>query len=495
MFARLRETAKHTLVFGIGGGLQQAASYLLLPVYTRHLTPADYGVLNLLLVAGSLLSSISAAPVGAALFRSYYDYEAEQGRSLVVSTALFLVLGISGVLLLIGILFSRPLSVLLTGDPQYATLAVLVLLTSTLTSVKVVTLAVFRAQKWAGRYVIVSAGSLLVSLGLTIYLVVFRHLYIAGVVLGSLAGTIVSASISLWLIRHHIRLSISRLEVHKMLRYGLPLVPENLAGFGFNSADRLVIQAFLGPSAVGLYALGRRFGQIVRLLVIQPYSLAEAPAILSAERDPQAKGFYARLLTYYLLVTAFVSVAISLLAEDVLRIISDQAYWGATTIVPWLCLASVLYGMRNLIGVGLGLKRRTYWFPIALGAGALVYWPLMMVSVPTMGIGGAALSLVIAYCIMCVVRYFAGQRVYPMRFETARLVKLLIASCATLLLGNAIVMDSVWLSLVLKGTVVILGMPAVLLGLRFVDKTETEHLRRVGLYLREVTVRKGAISR
>lgn len=484
MFARLKETGRHTLVFGVGGVLQQGIKFLLLPVYTRYLAPSEYGVLNLILIAGSLVSIVPSETVGPALFRSYYDYQTTEERSLVVSTALFLTFVLAGTLLLIGILIAQPLSALITGDASYAPLLKLVLIESCLGSLNVVSGAVFRAQKWSGRYAIVSLSSLLVSMAGTIYLVVFCQLNITGVLIGGLIGSIVSAGLSLWLIRHHLRPAVSRVELRKMLRYGLPFIPEGLLGFAVSSLDRLVIQAFLGPTSVGLYALARRLGELVRILVIRPFSLIESAAVFSAERDAQAKEFYARLLTYYLLVTAFVSLGISLLAGDILRLMSDLAYWPASSLVPWVCLGSMLYGMRGLVSVGLALKRQTHWFPISFAVGALINLVLMLMLVPLIGLLGAAAASVMAYAAMCLIRYLAGRRIYPLRFERGRLGKLAVACATTFACGSLISVESLCLALALKAMTLVLGLPALLFALQFFDPVEIGYLKAAGSRLR-----------
>lgn len=484
MYEKFKETAQHTLVFGMGGMLQQALGYVLLPVYTRYLTPADYGVLNLLLIAGSLLSAMVVSSVGPALFRSYYDYQSQRDRAMVVSTALFLSLGLSGILLILGFNLSRLLAVLLTGDSQWSGLIRLVLLTSMLNNMNVIALAVFRAQKWSGRYVLVSMASMLIGGGATGYLIVLRHLGISGVIFGSLIGSLVSSIASLWLIRHHLCAAISMVEIGKMLRYGLPLVPENLLGFGLNSVDRLIIQHYLGPAAVGLYALGRRLGQIVQVLFVQPYSLIEGPVVLSMENDVQAKKFYARLLTYYLCIGAFISIGVSLLARDVLRIMAEASYWSASTIVPWVCIGAVLYGLRGLIGVGLGLKRKTVWFPIALTIGGIVGVGLMFAIVLPLGINGIAIAVAVSSLITCLVRYWAGQRIYPIAFEGIRILKLVLVVAILLIIGAAMNIEWLGLSIAIRSLLVLLGMPVLLFSLSFFDSSELGHLQRVVMKVR-----------
>ena len=49
MFTRLKALGGNLVVYGIGDAATQIISFFLLPIYVRYLSPADYGVLALLL--------------------------------------------------------------------------------------------------------------------------------------------------------------------------------------------------------------------------------------------------------------------------------------------------------------------------------------------------------------------------------------------------------------------------------------------------------------
>ena len=405
-----------------------------------------------------------------------------------VSTALFLASILAGIILLLGVLFSRPLSTLLTGNPQYARLTVVVLLNSALTSVNTVAMAVFRAQKWSGRYTVVSVIAMLLSLGVTIYLVVFRGLNIAGPIFGILVSGIASTLLSLWLIRHHLRLAFSWIEIRKMTSYGLPFIPGSFITFLQNSGDRLVIQTLLGSTAVGVYVLAQRLAQLIQVLIINPFSIIEPAIIFDAEHDLRAKEFYARILTYYLLITSFVGLGISALVGNVLQLIATNhsEYLAAIPIVSWICLAYVLFGARGLVSVGLGLKRQTQWFPVSLAIGAIFYFLLMFVLVPAWGILGAGISLVIGNLALVIFRYWISQRIYPIALEFDRILKLLVVTLLIFLLAGTI--DTLGLSelvgLLLKFLIVTIGFPILLLLMRFPDALEFKKAHQLSIVLR-----------
>jgi O-antigen/teichoic acid export membrane protein len=476
IFSRLKETAKHSLVFGVGGLLNQAINFFLLPIYLAYMPVEDYGVLNLLLTAGVLAAMIPKATVSQSLFRSFYDYETEEDRAMVINTALFLSCILAGVILLIGVIFSRPLSVLLTGNSKYAFLTVVVLLNSMTTSMNTVVMAIFRARKWSKRYVLLSVASAPVSLGVTAYLVIVQGLNVAGPVYGTLISTVITTLLSLWMIRQDLRWMVSWAEIRKMVSFGAPYIPASFMSFMQKSGDRLVIQAILGPAAVGIYALATRMAHIVSVLVISPYSLIEPAIIMSAKHDPRAKDFYARLLTYYLLLTSYVGLGLSLLVGDVLQLFASNnpAYLQAVPIVPWVSLAGILFGTRGLVYVGSYLKGHTHWVPISLGIGAVLYYGFMFVLLPEFGVLGAGVALVIGYVGMLLLRYGVSQRIYAVPWEFSRILKLALVTIVLFIFGQSIdtLVASKITSFLAKFVLVALGFPSLLILIHFYDSLE-----------------------
>ena len=85
----LRRTWGHSAVYGLSVGLLPLTGFLLLPVYTRHLSPEHFGLLALLTVTSGVLSFLYDLGMVNALFRRYFDHEADQlpQRKVVLTTA------------------------------------------------------------------------------------------------------------------------------------------------------------------------------------------------------------------------------------------------------------------------------------------------------------------------------------------------------------------------------------------------------------------------
>lgn len=442
------------------------------------MSPDEYGIFALLIIIETIAGVFSRETVGPALFRSYYDYEDDKNRAMVVSTAFYLILLISGVVSSLGYIFASYISKLVIGDTTYGNLVRIIFINNLLGSVGVITFAVFRAKKWSKRYVVVSLLAFIVQLVSILYLVVVKKTGLWGIVIGRLVGTVVSASLTLPQIWKDLKLIISGLEIKKMLRYGLPFVPHGLLSMIINSADRIFLQRIASLTAAGLYSLGYKFGQIVSVVLIGPYNIIATVMVFSAEKDKDAKEFYSKLATYLLFSTLFFSLGISVLARDVIKIAAAASYHEAYKVVPLICLAFVLFGVRGPLGVGIALKRKTEYFPIADGASVVVNIPLMFALIPRYGSVGAAIALVAAYLMNCVVRYFAGRKFYPVDYEWGRMLKMTLCAFALYGISLMISFENIWLSISMK-TLLAASFPLLLLVVRFYEDVEKYKIREL----------------
>ena len=80
MFDKIRRLTGHVLVYGFGNIGNRVVGFLLIPVYSRYLTPEDYGVLALVAMLGQILYSVMNMGQNSALFRTYFRHESADER-------------------------------------------------------------------------------------------------------------------------------------------------------------------------------------------------------------------------------------------------------------------------------------------------------------------------------------------------------------------------------------------------------------------------------
>ncbi len=107
MFQKIRELSKHLAIYGSGDVAIQALNFLLLPLYVKYLTKADYGVLALLASVEATVKLFFRWGVDGAFMRFWYDCEDERARQRLASTLFLFLLAANGILLVLS-LSSRP---------------------------------------------------------------------------------------------------------------------------------------------------------------------------------------------------------------------------------------------------------------------------------------------------------------------------------------------------------------------------------------------------
>src|SRR5438552_16233693 len=108
MFARIIELLRHSAIYGLGSIAARIIGVLLLPLYTRYLSPGDYGLIETLVALSAVLAALVVQGMKSAFFRYYFDSAEEERRLLVVRTAFWYVLAAATGVLVLGLSRARP---------------------------------------------------------------------------------------------------------------------------------------------------------------------------------------------------------------------------------------------------------------------------------------------------------------------------------------------------------------------------------------------------
>src|SRR5436190_13715770 len=107
---QLLRLARHSAVYGLGGLVARILAVVLLPLYTRHLTRADYGAIGTLIALTSVLVVLLRLGTQSAFFRFYFDSKEPRDRLVVVRTAFWFTMTAATVGLILGQIFAGDIS-------------------------------------------------------------------------------------------------------------------------------------------------------------------------------------------------------------------------------------------------------------------------------------------------------------------------------------------------------------------------------------------------
>jgi O-antigen/teichoic acid export membrane protein len=178
----MKELARHSAVYGFGSLVSRFLAVLLLPVYTRYLTPADYGLIETLIALSAILTVLLAAGVKSAFFRFYFD---EEDKRRVIRTSFWFTMAAGTAGLVGGLALAAPISELLFGTSDHADLvrAAFVGLWAHVNYEQMTSL--FRVEQRSGAYLIATLINLGLTVGATLVLVVALEQGPIGVIVGN----------------------------------------------------------------------------------------------------------------------------------------------------------------------------------------------------------------------------------------------------------------------------------------------------------------------
>jgi O-antigen/teichoic acid export membrane protein len=472
--AQLRRLGRHSAIYGIGGVVSRVIAVLLLPIYTRYLTPSDYGQIETLLALMTVLGLILRAGITSAFFRFYFDVEDEAGRLRVLRTSFWFTMG-GGTLGLVALLaLADPISELFFGTTDAANLvrASGVALWATVNYEQLT--ALFRVEERSTAFVAASLTNVMLTIGLTLLLVVALDKGPLGVIVGNFSGTLIVYLALLGYRREQLGLQFDRGLLREMNHFGLPLVPTALFLWMTNFSDRFFLVWLANVAEAGLYSVGVRVASAM-VLVLTAFRMAWPAFAYSIRDEREARRTYAFVLTYLTVLTAWVALALTLLAPWLVDLLAADRFAESAEVVGPLAFSTVSYAAYVVVAIGVGRARRTTFNWVVTGAGAAVNVTLNLLLIPQYGMIGAAIATVAAYTTMAIGMGWWAQRVYPVPYQWRRVATAGGGAVGLAALGKAL---DVGLP---AAALLILAYPLVLLALGFTNHEERRRLKRLVL--------------
>ena len=475
MIASLKRLFKHSAIYGLGTVLNNLIGFILLPLYTRFLTPGDYGISSLLVTTNSVATIFAQWGIGSAIFREVIYHGRDESE--VESTALYFLIGEAGLFFGALILLSNQISNLIFGPDSQAYLLRLTFLTGFLQMIQVVFMARLRIREQSSLYSVLSVSRFLVGTVFNIYFVAVLQRGVPGLVMATLITTALFCIIYLALMVRHLKFSFSLPALRSMLRFSVPLVPGNLASLVMTSADRYFLQHYSTTAEVGLYSLGYKIGLVMNLIV-QAVQLAWPAQMFEIMKDPDAEKKFSRILTIYIAGAGFISLGFSILAPEILVVMTTPGYYSASTVVPLILLSYLFYGVRFMTNMGLVRENRLQYASMVIVGTALLNLGLNYWLIPRYGILGAAWATLISYSVLLIAHMAVNAHFWHIPYEYARIAKVGFVWALIFFTSLQITPPNIVYSIVIK-LLLLASYPILLFLLRFFKQEELSRLRHI----------------
>lgn len=445
----MRHIGRHSLIYGAGVLLSRAIAFVMLPVYTRVLTPSDFGALQLIETTLEVISIIAGSRLAAGVFHYYHKASTEEAKNAVLSTALVVLVTSYGMASGATYLLAPRIAALVFGGGDAASVAYIRIAAGSLflQSFLVVPLAFLQLRERSKLFVGLNVARLVLQLSLNILLVVVLRIGVRGVLLSTLLTNLVFASALSWLLLSSAGLRLSRSAASDLLRFGLPFVATQAATFVATFGDRYFLRSAADTAAVGVYGLAYQFGFLLAAVGYEPFNNYWEPKRFALAKQPDRDTLYARAFLYFNVLLMTVAVGITLFVGDVLHVMATPPFFGAAAIAPVVVIAYVFQSWTGFHNVGIMLRERTQYITLANWAGAVVALVGYGLLIPRWLGMGAAVATVLSFGVRELLVYVMSQRLLRVAYDWRPVGRIVALAAASGIARFLIAPESVWLGI------------------------------------------------
>lgn len=411
----LRDSFAYTIPAFVSRGL----ALLLIPIYSRVLTPSDFGAVDILLVFGALINLTIALEVSQGVARFHAEQTADASKVAYASSAFWFTVACYGVFLLLALLYSNWLAAWVMGERGLEDAFRLGVIYISFNGVFYLMQNQFRWELRSRKYAETTLLVTLVTAGSVICFTYGLDWGLTGLLAGMTLGVACGIVYGWWGLRQSLTLAFDWRRLREMLGYSAPLVPAGLAIWVNGYIDRMMINHYLTLNEVGLYGVAFRLSSVVGLMIAGVQG-ALMPLILKNHHIQDTPRQLATIFRIFFAGALLVFLGLSLFAREVLRLMTTPDFYQASTLVVYLVPAAMLAQMYIFApGVSISKKTHIYLWVNLLGvlANASLGWCL----IPRFGMAGAAVATLVGNACAFTLVMCMSQRLYPVPHDWMRL--------------------------------------------------------------------------
>lgn len=411
---RYNKLVKNTTIVFIGNVSSKLITFLMLPFYTSYLSTVEYGESDLIHTYATILLSFITCCVGDAIF-IFPQKEDNQGKTRFFTSGLIFALVMFIVWSLILFLSSQILTLYKVQNT----------FTNDLWWIIGLTFSTF-FQYYIQQFTMCTGKMIFYSLtGLvnTALIALFAFLllpkwglngYLMSLILANLCSTLFNIIVSRLFCYFNIH-SFDFSSLKQLLVYGIPLIPNTIMWWLVNGLNRPIMEAELGLSAIGIFAVANKFPSVIAM-IFSVFSSAWNLSVLEEFESKDFNSYFNKVFDLVVGLALIVGIGISIFSKPIVRIFADDAFFDAWKFIPVLVLGVIFQCSASLVGSIFSAEKKSKYFFYSSIWGAVSSVIFTVIGIKILGTMGAAIAIALSFAVIMVVRiYYAWRHIDKMR--------------------------------------------------------------------------------
>lgn len=440
-------------LYGAAIVFTKVASLLLLPVFWRILTPADFGIIGIVQIVQGLLVPVFSLGMQDAVMRFFPDWS-ERYREQKVATVLLGVILWGGLLCIVLSACHSIFGVFFQSFPTYPYFMIATW-SAYFLSLTLLPLTIYRIRGEVKRYAYCAAAMVATQSAFSLLAITVFSAGVQGFLLGALlSSSFWGIFLSLPVLRRGMAM-VPVATIRELAAYSLPMLPSTILDSSNSFFDRYFLDKYVNLSTIGLYNISQQIGSGFNVFN-QSLKSAWFPFVfrLVGERS-DAPQLIAKFSVYYVALLLPVALAVTLLSKEVLDLLGGAMYAACYQFVPWVVLALYLQAVTAAMGRGLDLAKRSHYWPLISLVQVSVALLSLSMLVPQKGAVGAAQAVALTAGMRSVIQIGIAHYVYPRPFPVLKLLAIWSVALGGFTLGAGLEVQSLWLAALAKIAVIL----------------------------------------
>ncbi|MBH09548.1 MAG: hypothetical protein CMG74_04190 [Candidatus Marinimicrobia bacterium] len=419
---------RNSFIYMLPLGISSLLPVITIPIFTRILSPEDYGVLAIAFLYSSFICGLANFGISLAFERNYFKYSdnSEKLAQLLYSSLVFVITNFV-VLALITYLFKSYISIILSGSAQYGTL----ILTSCVAQLFFSTINNFffiflKNEEKAKPYVLYRILSSIIYFIISLFLVAYIRIGIIGLVIAQMITGIILFILLSYLFLMKFNFSINKNILLESLKISYPLTPSIFLRLLGSQFDKYLISLLATMGGVGIYHIGRRVTDILFSLMTA-LSNVFGPQIYQRmfEQHEQGSESIGKYLTPFFYITILMAFILALLSEEVITIMTPISYHGAIPIITILCIYYISFFFEKILGMQITYMKKTHFISFLNICGIGLNIGLNIPFIMKYGAIGAAWATLLSASILTPISIIVAQHYYKINWEWKKISQIL----------------------------------------------------------------------
>lgn len=390
---------KNTMIIAIGNMCTKCISFFMLPLYTSLLSTAEYGTVDVINVIISLSVIVMTFQLEQAIFRYLVEVrnDSEKQKEYITTTIIFIMIVNVVCIIVLSIFFQ-----IIKYQYTFYVIGTIVL--------NIIGAFFLQISRGLGHTIVYTTGSF-ISGSLNVVLNVLFIAFLGWKVEGMLSAALIAHMVSSFYLGFKIKIwtflqfqNFKMCSLKELLKYSIPLIPNTLCWWVINGSDKVVINAFIGVAANGIYSVAYKFPSIFSMITnIFHISWTESTAESIDNSDNEV--FVQRIMNNTIRIYSAANIGIIAIMPFVFSIFVSEAFEEAYFYIPLLMTGSLFHSVANLYGSLYTALKKTKEIAKTTLLAAIINLGINIIFVKYIGIYASAVSTVLAYAVITYIRH------------------------------------------------------------------------------------------